>query len=261
MNIDLFINNNSPGASVENPNLVHKMDRVEVNSAIPAMRFLGAFFDPNLNFKYHVELIISKVSRALYILRTVKNILTEKALKSLYYSLIHCHLIYAIPIWSICNQQLQKELYIKQKMAVRIVSGLKYNDHTEPMFKKLEILPLPQLIDFFSLQFMQRFVQGFLPLAFNETWTTNAIRREGQSHISLRNDNDMYAPPARLSITSNHPLTSFPKKWEGLTDESVRILRDKKEFDTALKNFFLQQLASHIKCTNPYCPSCAPKLT
>ena len=108
---------------------------------------------------------------------------------------------------------------------------------------------------------MQRFVQGFLPLAFNETWTANAIRREGQSHISLRNDNDMYAPPARLSITSNHPLTSFPKKWESLTDESVRILRDKKEFDTALKNFFLQQLAAHIKCTNPYCPSCAPKLT
>jgi len=261
MNIDLFINNNSPGSSAENPNLVHKMDRVDVNSAIPAMRFLGAFFDPNLNFKYHVELIISKVSRALYILRTVKNILTEKALKSLYYSLIHCHLIYAIPIWSICNQQLQKELYIKQKMAIRIVCGLKYNDHTEPMFKKLEILPLPQLIDFFSLQFMQRFVQGFLPVAFNETWTTNAIRREGQSHISLRNDNDMYAPPARLSITSNHPLTSFPKKWESLTDESVRILRDKKEFDTALKNFFLQKLASHIKCTNPYCPSCAPKLT
>ena len=39
MNIDLFINNNSPGSSVENPNLVHKMDRVDVNSAIPAMRF------------------------------------------------------------------------------------------------------------------------------------------------------------------------------------------------------------------------------
>jgi len=68
-------------------------------------------------------------------------------------------------------------------MAIRIVSGLKYNDHTKPMFKKfsglkyndhtkpmfkeLEILPLLQLIDFFLLQFMQRFVQGFLPVAFN----------------------------------------------------------------------------------------------
>ena len=83
------------------------MDRVDVNYLTPAIRFLGVFFDLNLNFKYHVDLIISKVSRALNILRTVKNVLTEKALKSLYYSLIHCHLIYSMPIWSICNQQLK----------------------------------------------------------------------------------------------------------------------------------------------------------
>ena len=94
------------------------MDRVDVNSLTPAIRFLGVFFDPNLNFKYHVDLIISKVSRALNILRTVKNVLTEKALKSLYYSLIHCHLIYAMPIWSTCNQQLKKDLFVKQKMAI-----------------------------------------------------------------------------------------------------------------------------------------------
>jgi len=74
MNIELFINNNLPGAAVKNPSLVHKMDRVDVNSTIPAMRFLGAFFYPNLNFKYHVELLISKVSRAFHNLRTVKNI-------------------------------------------------------------------------------------------------------------------------------------------------------------------------------------------
>jgi len=236
LKIDIFINNNSPGTVNENPSLVYKMDRVDVNSLTPAIRFLGVFFDPNLNFKYHDDLIISKVSLALYILITVKNVLTEKALKSLYYSLIHCHLIYAMPIWSICNQQLKKDLSVKQEMAIRAIAGLQYNDQTEPMFEKLEILPLPDLIEFFSIQFMERFVQQFLPVAFNDAWTTNAKRRKGQSYIALRNNNDMYAPPARLTITSNHPLTSLPKKWEGLADESVRILRDKKEFDSALKN-------------------------
>jgi hypothetical protein len=83
--------------------------------------------------------------------RTVKNILTPNALKSLYYSLIHCHLIYASPIWSICNQQLQNDLFKKQKLAIRAIAGLKYNGHTEPHFKKLEILPIPSLIDFFSI--------------------------------------------------------------------------------------------------------------
>jgi hypothetical protein len=112
------------------------MERVDLNSKILAMRFLGVFFYPSLNFKYHVQQIMSKVSTALYILRTVKNVLTPIALKALYYTLFHCHLIYAMPIWTICNRQLQKDLHIKQKMAIRTVAGLKYNDHTEPTFKK-----------------------------------------------------------------------------------------------------------------------------
>jgi hypothetical protein len=257
LNVDLFINNNSPNVEVENPSLVHKMEQINSLSKIPAMRFLGVFFDPQLSFKCHVELIISKVSRALFILRTVKNILTPNALKSLYYSLIHCHLIYASPIWSICNQQLQNDLFKKQKLAIRAISGLKYNDHTEPFFKKLEILPIPSLIDFFSIQFMQRFVQRFLPAAFDDTWTTNAIRREGQSHICLRNDNNLFIPPARLSQTDNHPLTNLPRKWESIADaHHVNILRDKKDFDKALKTYFLKKLKSHVKCENPFCPSC-----
>ena len=257
LNIELFINNNSPNVVDENPNLIHKMEQINSSSKIPAMRFLGVFFDPLLNFKYHVELIISKISRALFILRTVKNILTANALKSLYYSLIHCHLIYALPIWSICNQQLQNDLFKKQKLAIRAIAGLKYNDHTEPHFKKLEILPIPSLIDFFSIQFMQRFKQSFLPSAFNDTWTSNAIRREGQSQICLRNDNNLYIPPARLSQTSNHPLTNLPRLWESIADvHSISILRDKKDFDQALKAYFLKKLKAHVKCENPFCPSC-----
>ncbi len=84
LDIELFINNNLPGVARENPNLVHRMERVDTNSNIPAMRFFGVFFDPALNFKYHVQKIMSKLSRALYILRTVKNLLTPHTLKSLY---------------------------------------------------------------------------------------------------------------------------------------------------------------------------------
>lgn len=64
LKIELFINNNSPSIEDENPNLIHKIEQIDSSSKIPAIRFLGVFFDPQLNFKYHVEQIVSKVSRA-----------------------------------------------------------------------------------------------------------------------------------------------------------------------------------------------------
>jgi len=254
-NVDIFINNNSPHVLDENPSLIHKMERVDTNSDIPAMRFLGVYFDQNLNFKYHVEKLLSKLSRSLYTLRCVKNVLTPKALKSLYYSLIHCHLIYALPIWSICNQKLKKEIFTKQKMAIRIIAGLKYNAHTEPSFKNLQILPFPDLIEFFSLQFMQRFSENFLPIAFNDTWIKNQIHREGEHQISLRNDNNFYIERSRTAQTSNHPLATLPAKWDSLPIE-ISFTRNKIEFDAKLKQYFLNKLSNHIECTNLFCPTC-----
>jgi hypothetical protein len=78
-------------------------------------------------------------------------------------------LSFALPIWSVCNQKLKKEIFTKQKMAIHIISGNKYNSHTEPIFKELKILPFPDLVDYFAFQFIHRFSENFLPEAFNDT--------------------------------------------------------------------------------------------
>ena len=39
--------------------------------------------------------------------------------------------------------------------------------------KELKILPLEPLIKFLNLQFIQHFIQGFLPASFNSIWLTN----------------------------------------------------------------------------------------
>jgi len=44
------------------------------------------------------------------------------------------------------------------------------------------------------------------------------IRREVQDHVCLRNDDNIYIPPAKLSQTSNHPLNNLLRKWESITD-------------------------------------------
>jgi hypothetical protein len=52
-------------------------------------------------------------------------------------------------------------------------------------------------------------------------------------------------------------ITNLPRKWESIAYvHYVTILRNKKEFDKALKTYFLKNLKAHVKCENPFCPLC-----
>ena len=97
-NLNVVINFNN--SNLTNPDLILPMKRVTMTSEFPGVKFLGILFYTELNFKLHIRTIASKISKSLFILRRVKNLLSEKWLKTLYYSLVHCHLIYGIHIWS-----------------------------------------------------------------------------------------------------------------------------------------------------------------
>jgi hypothetical protein len=133
-NIELFVNFNNEG---ENDNaLIFPIERISANSPVPAIRFLGVYFDENLNFKYHIKLLLSKLSRTLYFLRSSKNFLTPKAMKAVYFSLFHSNLIYCIQIWSCTTGNNLNPIFTLQKKAIRLISNSNYNAHSEPIFKE-----------------------------------------------------------------------------------------------------------------------------
>ena len=203
--------------------------------AEPKIKFLGVHIDPFLTFKDHIQHLNSNLTTGLFFLRCVKNVLNEKALKSLYYSLIHCHIIYAIHVYSSAADGLLKTIFKKQKVALRIITNSQYNAHTEPLLKKLRILQFPQLCDFFKIQFMHSFKQEFLPTSFNETWQTNRIRRNDLAEIELRNDDLLAIPFARTKFCERLPLTSFPKIWTNFPSEEIKFIRNKIEFNEKFK--------------------------
>jgi len=247
--------NYNPLSGVQDPSKIIKMNYIN-NSPTPYAKFLGVLIDPKLSFKTHINHVIKKVSTALYFLRGAKKVLNQRALKFIYYALFHSHLIYASQLWSCCNESLLKPIVTKQKMAVRILSNAKYNSHTEPLFKKLNILPFAQLCLFFKLQFMQQFTQNFLPVALNNMWVTNNVRRQNQAHVVLRNNNLIHVPLAITFFTSKHPLTTFPQLWADFPDESIKFIRNKLEFNRKLKDYFLHLLKSSINCGRLLCPDC-----
>jgi hypothetical protein len=75
--------------------------------------------------------------------------------------MVHSHIMYCINIYGCANATTLNKL-------VSHVSHAKYRDHTNPLFKKLGILPLHDLIKYSALKFMHDFKHTCLPFSFNE---------------------------------------------------------------------------------------------
>jgi hypothetical protein len=142
-----------------------------------------------------------------------------------------------------------------QKSTIRIISLSAYNAHTEPLFKKLSILPFVHLTEFFRIQFMQRYINDFLPISFRNMWTSLEDRRQ-EFTLVLRNGNTLDIPFARLTSTTLQPYVKLPSSWINFSCEEIKIIRAKPEFNSKLKKFFLDKLSSDITCNRLVCHVC-----
>ncbi len=146
---------------------------------------------------------------------------------------------------------------MKQKLAISVIHNAAYNAHTESLFKKSSILPLPLLADFFKIQFMLSYNFNLLSSSFSNTWTTNfdRRRRENLDQPMLCNDSDFYVPFARTVATCNQPLIYYPKLWNAFTDP-CKSTSKKSIFKKELKKYFLDKLDPNFVCARLLYPHC-----
>ena len=91
----------------------------------------------HLTWKKHINIICSKISKAIFVINRVKHFLPHCGLKSLYYTLIHSHMTYGIQAWG--NSTSITKLGVLQKRVIRIINKKRYRSHTDPIFKSESI--------------------------------------------------------------------------------------------------------------------------
>ena len=106
----------------------------------------------------------SKIARCLGVMNKVKSVLSHKLLKMLYFFMIHPYLNYCIILWGNASLVALKKLTILQKRAIRIITGSKYLDHTNILFKNCQILKLSDLFNFHVNQFVYLSINSLLPI-------------------------------------------------------------------------------------------------
>ena len=108
--------------------------------------FFGVMIDDKLNWKEHITMIQSNISKTTAIIYKASHVLTERALYILYCSLALPYLTYCAEIWGNTYRTNVLPVFLKQKRLLRIVCGCKRLDHTTPLFYKMHALKLFDLI-------------------------------------------------------------------------------------------------------------------
>ena len=113
----LVFDNNDP-LKPFNPSLVHELERIHDNHDNPSSRsykLLGILFDEHLNFNHHINHLKSKLSKVLYCKNRIKNFVSQKALKTIYFSLFHSHLLYCLQIVNCSSKSNIEKIFTVQK--------------------------------------------------------------------------------------------------------------------------------------------------
>ena len=101
--------------------------------------FFGLTINKHLTWTSHINILSAEISKTIGILNSLKHFLPHDILRTIYNSLIVCHLNYGILLWGTQlaeNDKLHKLL----KKAVRIITSNSYLSHSEPLFAQLCLL-------------------------------------------------------------------------------------------------------------------------
>jgi hypothetical protein len=189
------------------------LERIHSSHPNPDSRYyklLGILLDEHLSFNANTNHLLSKLAKSSFIINRSKNFLPKSSLHTLYNSLFHSHLSYCPLIASCTSKTNVYKIFKAQKRVIRIITLSGFNDHTDPLFSELNILPYPKMILQAKISFMHFHHFNYAPPSFNDTWILNAVRYPGRE---LRNANDYHLPRPNLSLFTNLPLYSLPLTW------------------------------------------------
>jgi hypothetical protein len=96
----------------------------------------------------HIAKVAKKIIRASGIISKMRHFINRNGIKLIYYALVYPYLIYRNLIWGNTYKTRIPKILNIQKKIVRLMTFKSYMEHTEPIFKELNILDIFKINDY-----------------------------------------------------------------------------------------------------------------
>ncbi len=201
------------------------------NSFVTTTRFLGLELDSALTWNAHINILLPKLSKAIYALLALGHCVDRNILRQVYFAYFHSLLNYGLIFWG--NSSDSSRVFILQKRAVRLISGAQSRDSCKTLFQIQNILPLPSLFIFQSVLYVKSNPERF-------TQDNNI-----HNHFT-RNQNILQYPIHRTSFFERSPVYSCKVIFNHLP-MALKEERSLSKFKFSLFKFLLSQCFYSVK--------------
>ena len=144
--------------------------------------------------------------------------------KMIYFSYVHSIISYGIVFWG--NSSYSNSIFRIQKRILRIITNTDTRETCRPIFKQLQILPLPSQHIFSMLMFVIKNMQLF-QLNSNIHGTNTRIKH------------NLHLPSTNLTLVQKGVLYAGSKMYNHLPVDIKNLSNNTKHFKSALKNHLI----------------------
>lgn len=240
--VNNWCNNNKLTINIAKTNYVHiknyqnptilsepiKLNSVNLEEVV-STQFLGVIINQTLNWSDHINSLRAQLRKILGLIYRASLFMPEKIILLLYNSLINSKIVYCIESWGNARKSHLDKILVIQKKLIRIIYKKPPSEHTAPLFKKAQILPVYQL---YLLRILLIAHSSFY---VNPTHSLNHPYHTRSTPLSLPID---YV----ISTSGQRELTyQYSDAWNKLPS-NIRKIKNINEFKRTLKQHLLESL-------------------
>ena len=211
-----------------------KLKDIELTRSNTA-KILGVIIDEKLTFKDHINSLVNKLAKYMYILVKLAKSIPLYVLRKIYFAHIHPHLLYCLPVYGSTTKSNTHQIITMQKRIIRLLSGSRdFYCHTPPLFKKLNILQFDHLLNLSLLKEIHKVINNNTC----EFLQTNHLINQTEREIILRNNTNLQTPFYRLTKARQAVSYVSTILYNSLPDD-IKNERSIKSYARKIKKMFI----------------------
>lgn len=225
----------SPHRPVESPAAKLLINEKTVER-VSEIKYLGLIIQDTLKWNAHINNIIRKSAPLTGVLRRLNRCTPPHLLRAIYFAHIHSRLTYLCPIWGSSTPSYKlNDLQVLQNKAIRNIFNIDYftnNISTNNIFKKYQILNIPQLIQQNTIMFYYKIQNNLLKIEHD------TVQNSDIHGYPTRNMNNIRIPRSTNNYGQFNTFKQGARLFNSL-DDSIKCISSLNLFKSKLKKHII----------------------